>query len=561
MRQYLALLRLQLLSRYADLKPKNFKNLDAKQRKQSLGRMALYAFLVLYLGGVLVYVETKAIGLLMKMGQPPRGLADLLVIAAVGISMIGTLVLSFFSVMSTLYLGRDSAFLAALPFKPRTILAAKMTQIWISEVLINAVILLPACAIFGLHTGEGWLFYLRTLLVWPLTPVLPICIGAVLATLLVRATVRIRHKETLLTVGGLALMVLYFYFAMMMGGITGDSESGGEMLMQLITSNAARVQGFTKSFPPAGWAAFGVMGSWSQLGLLALVSLAAAALLIWGLGFFYRKLSLIQAEAPTDTGRKGIQKGAYSRTGTAMSALMKREIRQILRVPSYATNILPVCLLPALMIVLMGVFIGRNMGDAGEGITELLAQLPGSLLIAVLSAFLCFMADMNPALSTAVTREGRGHDFMLGLPVSVETHILSKLYVGYGLTALGLALTIVALLILIPTAWLEILLTGVLCLMFTYICSCLSLARDVKKPKLNWVTEQEAVKQNFGVLISMVVSLAFLAVLGGISWLLIAEARFDTWPYFGVMAALLLAGCAAARVYLMKTGKKYYFVH
>ena len=91
MRQYLALLRLQLLSRYADLKPKNFKNLDAKQRKQSLGRMALYAFLVLYLGGVLVFVEKKAIGLLMKMGQPPRGLADLLVIAPATANMIAKL--------------------------------------------------------------------------------------------------------------------------------------------------------------------------------------------------------------------------------------------------------------------------------------------------------------------------------------------------------------------------------------------------------------------------------------------------------------------------------------
>ena len=561
MRQFLALLRLQLLSRYADLKPRHWKNMDSKQRKQRLGRLALSVFLVLYLGGTLVFMETKAIGVLTKIGMPPRGMADLLVIAAVGVSMVGTLVLSFFSLMSSLYLGRDSAFLAALPFRPRTILAAKMTQIWISEVLINAVILLPACILFGIHTGEGGAFYLRMVLVWLLTPVLPVCIGAVLATLLVRATVLIRHRETLLTVGGLVFMAAYFYVAMTIGGMTGDSAAGGEMLVQLITSHAARVRGLTRSFPPAGWAAFGVLDSWSQLGLLGLVSAAAGALLIWGLGFFYRELSLIQAETPTDTARKGIRKGALDRTGTAMTALMKREIRQILRVPSYATNILPVCFMPAIMIVLMGVFIGQNMAEAGAGLTELVGEVPGSILIAGLSAFICFLSGMNPALSTAVTREGRGHEFMLGLPISLKTHILSKLYVGYGLTVLGLTVTVIPLLILLPPIRLEILLTGVLCLLFTYACACLSLARDVKKPKLNWVTEQEAVKQNFGVLIAMLLSMAFLAALGALSYVLIVEWAFDTWPYYGVMAALLLAGCAAARAHLMRTGKKYYFAY
>ena len=70
------------------------------------------------------------------------------------------------------------------------------------------------------------------------------------------------------------------------------------MLQKFFTDNAERISGMTKLFPPAGWAAEGLLGDWGQLALFATVSIAAAVLLVWGLGFFYRKLALLQSETP-----------------------------------------------------------------------------------------------------------------------------------------------------------------------------------------------------------------------------------------------------------------------
>ena len=150
---------------------------------------------------------------------------------------------------------------------------------------------------------------------------------------------------------------------------------------------------------------------------------------------------------------------------------------------------------------------------------------------------------------------------MLSLPVPVRTHLLSKLLVGYGLTLIGILATGIALAVLFTPIALEAALACLLCVLFTYITCCLSLARDVKKSKLNWLTEQEAVKQNTGVLIGMLQSLGILVLLGGISYLLIDKFSVNGWTYFAVMAALLAAGCAAAHRYLMKTGEKYYTTH
>ena len=149
MRTFMALLKLQLLSRYADLRPRNWKTQEKKKRTRMIGMAVLYLFLLIYLGGVLFYVENKAINILMAMGTPPAGMADLLVVTAVSLAMISTLILSFFFILSSLYLGRDSVFLAAMPIRPRMILSARLAQVWLSETMISAVFILPACILFG----------------------------------------------------------------------------------------------------------------------------------------------------------------------------------------------------------------------------------------------------------------------------------------------------------------------------------------------------------------------------------------------------------------------------
>ena len=141
---FFALLRLQLLSRYADLKPRNLKTALKEKKGRTIGMIIAILFLVVYVGGMLFFVETKVLDILMQVNMP-----DLLITLTVMLATVGTIVMSFFFVLSSLYLGRDAAYLASLPLYPRTILSAKMTQVWISETCIDALIILPASILFG----------------------------------------------------------------------------------------------------------------------------------------------------------------------------------------------------------------------------------------------------------------------------------------------------------------------------------------------------------------------------------------------------------------------------
>lgn len=557
MTAFFALLRLQLLTRFADLKPKNLKNALKEKRGRTVGMFIAIAFLVIYLGVILYILETKALDVLSPVAGTPTqvDLRNMLVIMAVVLSTAGTLVMAFFFIMSSLYLGRDAAFLASMPIKPRTLLSAKLAQIWVSETLIDAVILLPACILYGTRVGVGFDFYIRMIIVWLLVAILPICIAGLLSAFLIRISVLWKRRELIMTVGGFALFIAYMILMMNVGSITGDSADGGEMLKEFFMNNSSRISGMTKMFPPAGWAAEGLLGDWGQLGLFVAVSIAGAALLIGVLGIFYRKLSLLQSEAPSVQGKKGIQKGSI-REGNAFLANVKREILQILRVPSYAINILPIVFMPVLIIVMLGMSVGRNSGGEG-GLGQLMGTLSPALVMCIMAVAIAYMSGMNPALSTAVTREGKGHDFIKALPVSARTLIHAKIAVGYGLEALGVVVAGIAMMFLVPGHALEVVLAIILCLVYCFGCSCLALSRDVKKPRLDWVTEQEAVKQNFGVLISMLVSWGILAALAGLSYLMLSGG-WDILPVFAVLAAILAAIGFFAYKLLMKNVDKYY---
>ena len=549
---FFALLRLQLLSRYADLKPRNLKTALKEKKGRTIGMFIAILFLVVYVGGMLFFVETKMLDVLLQINMP-----DLLIILAVMLATAGTIVMSFFFVLSSLYLGRDAAYLASLPLKPRTILTAKLTQVWISETCIDALIILPACIMYGVRTGAAAVFYLRMAVVWLLVSLLPICLIAFLSSLLIRISALWKHREMLLTVGGIVLLVAYMFVMGNLGGMTGDSADGGNMLLQFVTSNTSRIETLTKIFPPAGWAAKGMLGQEpGMFGLWILISLAAPVLTVWLLGYGYRKLSMLQSEAPAGTKKKFTGKESFAAAGQ-MKACILREFKSILRVPSYATNILPVCFLPLIMVIMICVIGGRAGGGNTSMFAELFKEINPALVMVILAAIMGYMCGMNPALSTAVTREGKGHDFLIALPVPYPTFIRAKFIVGFGLGMAGIVAASVALIFLFPGYELQIALACVLCLLFSYVNSCLAISRDIRKPRLDWVTEQEAVKQNFGILISMLISWGILIALGVLTYFLI-KWELGMLPVFGILTGILAVLSIGAHVLMKKTAEKYY---
>jgi ABC-2 type transport system permease protein len=213
--------------------------------------------------------------------------------------------------------------------------------------------------------------------------------------------------------------------------------------------------------------------------------------------------------------------------------------------------------MPLIFVIMMTVMVGSKIGDNGESLQVIFSAMNPALVMGILAAVMAYVGGMNPALSTAVSREGKGHDFLIGLPVSAHTLIKAKFTVGCGLSLTGMLAATIALVVVFPAAKLEALLAFVLCALYVYAAACIALTHDVKHPKFNWTTEQEAVKQNFGVMISMLVSWAILILLAAGTYFMI-NAGWTIWPVFAVLAGVLLVLCIVLRAHMYKTVDKYY---
>lgn len=549
---FFALLRLQLLSRFADLKPANLRAQMSGQKKKAVIQIAAYAFLIVWFAAFIIPLEDTVLTALQALGAP-----QLLPALAITASMLCTLIMSFFFIMSSLYFNRDSAFLAALPIRPRTVLCAKLTQIWISETLISMIFVLPASVLYGLRLGLGAGFYGRMLLIALTVAVLPIAVVTLLSTLLIRLSALWKKRELMSVVFGCAFLVIYMVACANIGSFMGEGAEQADAVQQFLADNQARIADITRAFPPAAWAAQGMLGDAGALLRFLLTSLAAAGITIYGVGLVYRQLSLL----PTAVGAAGkkAKGGRAYQALTPFQACCKREMRQLLRVSPYAMNSLPTALMPAVMVVVFAMAFNRAVNAEGgaQRMDLVLSELTPAVAVALLAALMCFMAGINPAVATAVSREGKGHDVLTALPVSARTLVQAKLMVGLRLALVGLLPAAALLIVFAPGFALEIVLALALSGLYCFICAAISLARDVRSPKLNWVTETEAIKQNTGSMVSIFAAWGILLALGALSVLLL-KIGAGLALYCLALGALLGAGAWLSLRYLMRCADRCY---
>ena len=138
-----------------------------------------------------------------------------------------------------------------------------------------------------------------------------------------------------------------------------------------------------------------------------------------------------------------------------------------------------------------------------------------------------------------------------------RTPVMAKMAVGFALTLIGCGLAMAAVIAVLPAFTLQAVLAFVLTCLFGYFTGALSLINDVRNPKLDWLTETEAIKQKSGALIGMLVSWGILTVLGALSYLLISQGA-GLYLYFGTLAAILAVCTLFAHRLLLKTADESY---
>lgn len=503
MRDYRLLLGLTLRNRLAALRGGSWRKDNGKIDFGRIFATLIVTLSLALVAGFIVFAEIKLFGVLKLFNQ-----AALLPALAMMLSLMSTLLLSFFHVLSGLYFSKDTAWMAYLPVRSRSVMAAKMTEIWMGEELFSAAILLPVFILFGIHLNADVLYYIRMAVIVLLAPVMPLCVIAFFTSLLARMTSLARNKEAIsMAISMVMLVAILAVEGTLLPSIPDDADT--MFFVRLLLDNEGILTMLTSAFPPVLWAVRGVQGNWMEFALFVVCCAGAVALMLAVLGGGYLNVCLKQEEQGTRKRKIKTSEKSFRKRSPLM-ALFRKEWAAVIKSPTVAFNSLPsIFMFP--IIVLMG---GAGAASAMD-VNVLLEEIRGIVtsihvldLALIVAAAVGFAGFMNPAVATAVSREGSRLEISRMIPVPASMQMTAKLMVGMLIDLLAVAVAIVIIAVLLPDQLLALALAAVLALLVLYAGSSLSLVLDALRPNLNWTNEAQVIKQGANVAFGMLIGLA-----------------------------------------------------
>ena len=397
------------------------------------------------------------------------------------------------SVMSTaqaLFRSKDNELLLSMPIPPSRIVFVRMITVYLMSFVYASVVMIPAIIYYfiaGNVTFLSVVFCILSLFIMAFLITAFSCFAGWLVSLI---ATKLKNQKIVLVLLGVLLIGVIYYF-----------QFNASRLIHSVVANAQEITGALK-----GWGyplyAPGLGMSGHVVGFLVFLGIAAV---LFGIAYYavtksFSRIALYKAaEKKTEFHNTDI------RSSKLGDALFRREMKRFMASVSYMMN----AGLGCLFLAAVGVLAIIKMQDIRMIITSIGAQFHYADSIAVvvgvtvagLLAGLCLMA------SCSISMEGKYIWVYQSLPIDPYQIFRAKLAVHIILTGVPALFSIlmfgIVLKASIPAFLCMIVFTG----MYIVLSASFGLMLDLKKPKLNWTNENQALKSNVTVFVDMLLGM------------------------------------------------------
>lgn len=441
-------------------------------------------------------------------GLAPMGAQDIILPLVFGATSVVIFIFGIFYAISVMYHADDVEQLKYLPLRPYHILGAKFITLIVYEYIFESFILLPVLVAYGIKSGAGAAYIAYSVILFLITPIIALSMASVLVMIVMRFTSFGKNKQVFRFVGGILAMALAIGFNIFVQGSV-SSISDAQMAQALMNSTLPET--FGSLFPGIGFASRALVDSASLSGLwnlLLFVLCSAGAVAVFmaaGQLFYLKGVSGITESAAK---RKAIKDlGRETEGASSVRTYFKKEMRLLFRSPIAFMN----CVLMTFIWPVLIVIVFMSGGTKMRMMTEMISTMDEGLLVAIIIGANAFIASSNGITSTAISREGTSLYFMKYIPMSMHKQLLAKNITGMVFSGISVLLMAGLAMFLGASAAVAAasLIVGLVVMAAT---SYAGLLIDVGNPKLQWVNEQQAIKQNVNVILHMLVGVLFGAI-------------------------------------------------
>lgn len=492
-----------------------------------------------------LYAAGKAMASqLIAIGQP-----GLSVVTSVAAGQFLVFFLGVSSVMSVLYYANDNETLLAMPLKPAQIMLAKMAVAYVAELFMALAVTGPFLAGLGVQLAvpEFWLYMV---LLEVAIPAIPLALSLLATVLIMRATKGSRRRDQFRVVLGL------IFFALIIGLNflnTSMATRGPEETIRMLMERNGLIQAAAGYYPPLKWAALALTSD-TAFGRLAgmLLFVGVSFGVLGGIAAFTQRWFLGGYTRDVSASRAGASRLTFRARRPAVAVAL-RDHYMLVRTPNFLLTVLTNLIVFPLIVTLTAV--------TGQGqIPYLVRGLSGhalDIMALVIIAVHGFIVSGNQVASTTLTREGRAFWASKMIPVSPREQFMGKMVYNilFAAVQLGILLASAAVLLRVDAAHLAVI--AVLGTLVSVPVTAICMMNDLWNPRLNWENPHAAMKGNFGTLIAMLFSAAYLFACGLIVKDMLSAGLSIQVIYWVSAVVVLVSGLVLAKVASSWAEKRY----
>jgi ABC-2 type transport system permease protein len=497
---------------------------------KSKGKMVMVVFAIIYAVGVFL----GTFGWMfyqLGLGLQAAGLTELLLMFLFSYAAGFAIMISLLRVDGYLFHFKDYEILAPLPMKPASIIAAKASVMMINMYLMMFIFALPIVFSYIYFTPVGVMTIIYLVLGYLLAPLPLIIIASLISMGIARITVRLKKsnlvKLILLFVVFLGIMVLSFTM-----NFAGENPLSGQ-------------QDFIRSlgdiYLPMQWFVEAV----HEQNFLSFVLLLVTHAGLFGLFIFaISKASMkINSKHAVNIGTNHVK--AVSQSRSVFKSLLVKEIRNYFGMTMYVFNTLFGTIIMLLVAIASLFFKNKVLEFIGS---EMGMALPLEPMLLIIIGF-CLGMIYTSAVSLSI--EGKKFPFLKSLPIHPNTIMKVKLFFNILLGLPAAIISIILLAIAFEITFINVILMMFLAASFSALISSFGSILNLYMPKFDFINEIEVVKQSLPALIAVFGAFGFLAMNGGLYYLVSKEATIG----ITMLSLTLFNGVIASAFYLWMTKK------
>ena len=409
-----------------------------------------------------------------------------------------TLIEGIYKASGLLFNCKDDDLLLSLPIKKSTVLFIRIFKFYIFELIYNSIFMIPAIVVYIRYVKVSITFYIVSLIVLLLLPIIPIIISSIIGTFISRISSKFKCKNLAQIVTTSIFLLIIFYFSFNTQGLINNFGEKANIINKVIT----------KIYYPCN--AYVKMATNFKVGdLLLFLFINISLFVITILGLSTRYFNINSNVKGVKTSKKN--SNYVIKSNKPIVSLIKKELKKFISSPVFITN----TAFGLLLFVIGIIYITFNFDKMATSISiesnisleEIKRYIP-----IILYGFICFTSFMTSITSSMISLEGKSFSILKSLPVKPMIIILAKILMAVIVMIPIILIGDIILFIIFNFNILEIVLIIVGTILMPLISETIGIIINLKYPKMDAENDTEIVKQSISSMISVFLGIGVAAI-------------------------------------------------